>query len=180
MPYTVQALGVFARFFAVLVSLWRSRDKNKKKKIELALDIEEHDLGYETDNRYLVITIINAGPVLQRLDRGCAELQRYFFGFRKQASGKLSYSIIGCFLDLDLKPENKEVLEIVQGAAGQLRIKEYYLLKDLKDDLKDFKIETSWYSSLYLSVRTMNETKAHIKVTKKVQNFLVSQAKKIR
>lgn len=156
--------------------MWHSRDKNKKKKIELALDIEEHDLGYETDNKYLVITIINAGPFLQRLDRGCAELQRYFFGFRKQASCNLSYSINGCFSDLDLKPENKEVLEIVPGDARRLRMKEYGLLKDLKD----FKIETSWYSSLYLSVRTMNGTKAHIKATKKVQNFLVSQAKKIR
>ena len=108
--------------------MWLSRDKNKKKKIELALDVEEHDLGYETDNKYLVITIINAGPFLQRLDRGCAELQRYFFGFRKQASCDLIYSINGCFSDLDLKPENKEVLEIVPGDARQLSMKEYNLL----------------------------------------------------
>ncbi|MDA8576297.1 hypothetical protein N9L24_04565 [Candidatus Marinamargulisbacteria bacterium] len=66
--------------------------------------------------------------------------------------------------------------DIVPGDARQLSMKEYNLLKDLKD----FKLETSWYSSLYLSIRTMNGTKAHIKATKKVQNFLVSQAKKIR
>jgi hypothetical protein len=60
------------------------------------------------------------------------------------------------------------VLEIVTGDARRLSMKK----RDLLKDLKDFKLETSWCSSLYLSVRTMNGTHTHVKVQKMFKYFL--------